>query len=324
MDNSLQIAVLMGGPGSEREVSLASGNAVIEALKGEGINAIGVDVTTRSLDIPEGTALCFNTIHGTFGEDGDMQTILEEMNMPYTGAGIESSRLGFDKCASKKVFVANNVPTPASEIIDCANGIVFPNMPLPYVVKPPREGSSVGISIAKTQEEAEHAITEAAKFSDDILIEQFVEGKELTVGILDNVALPIVHIVPRGGFYDMATKYPWMNKDEENPTIGSDYYCPADLDAETTAKVQAAALAAHKSLGVEIYSRVDVLLDADNNPYVLEANTIPGMTASSLLPKSAQAAGIEFAPLCKKIAELSLEHRRQPFKIPAPSPKHRE
>lgn len=309
MDQSLQIAVLMGGPGSEREVSLASGNAVLEALKGEGLNAIPVDVTTNTLDIPAGTALCFNTIHGTFGEDGEMQTILEDMNMPYTGAGIDSSRLGFDKCASKKVFVEHGVPTPASEIIDCGNGIVFPNMQLPYVVKPPREGSSVGISIAKTQEEAKHAITEAAKFSDDILIEQFVEGKELTVGILDGEALPIVHIVPRGGVYDMATKYPWMNGEEDNPDVGSDYYCPADFDKETTQKIQAAALAAHRALGVEIYSRVDVLLDADNNPYVLEANTIPGMTATSLLPKAAQAAGIEFGPLCQKIADLSLAQR---------------
>lgn len=309
MDQSLQIAVLMGGPGSERKVSLATGNAVLEALKNEGLNAIPVDVTSHSLDIPEGTSLCFNTIHGTFGEDGAMQTILEEMNIPYTGAGIDSSRLGFDKCASKEVFIAHGVPTPASEIIDCGQGLVFPNMPLPYVVKPPREGSSVGISIARTQEEAEHAITEAAKFSDDILVEQFVEGKELTVGILDGVALPIVHIVPRGGVYDMATKYPWMSGEEENPNVGSDYYCPADLDEETTTKVQAAALAAHKALGVEIYSRVDVLLDADNNPYVLEANTIPGMTATSLLPKAAQAAGIEFGPLCKKIAELSMNLR---------------
>lgn len=304
MDKQLLIAVLMGGPGSEREVSLASGNAVLEALQNEGLNAVGVDVTSRELNLPEGTQLCFNVIHGTYGEDGDMQEVLEEMGMPYTGAGIDSSRLAFDKVASKEVFVEHNVPTPASEIVNCADGIVLPKMALPYVVKPPREGSSVGVHIVETEQEAITALEDAAKYGDEVLIEQFVQGKELTVGVLENEVLPVVHIAPRSGFYDMSNKYPWMNNDG-----GTDYYCPAELDDTTTEKVQAAALAAHKALGCEIYSRVDVLLDADGNPYVLEANTIPGMTASSLLPKAAQAAGYEFGPLCQKIAELSLAER---------------
>ena len=304
MDKQLLIAVLMGGPGSEREVSLASGNAVLEALQNEGLNAVGVDVTTRDLDLPEGTQLCFNVIHGTFGEDGEMQEILEKMNMPYTGAGVQSSRLAFDKVASKEVFVENNVPTPASEIVDCSGGVTFPKMDLPYVVKPPREGSSVGVHIVQTEDEAMSALEDAAKYGDEVLIEQFVQGKELTVGVLDGEVLPVVHIAPRSGFYDMSNKYPWMNNDG-----GTDYYCPAELDEETTAQVQQAALAAHRALGCEIYSRVDVLLDDEGNPYVLEANTIPGMTASSLLPKAAQAAGYEFGPLCQKIAELSLTER---------------
>jgi len=304
MDKQLLIAVLMGGPGSEREVSLASGNAVLEALQSEGLNAVGVDVTTRELNLPEGTGLCFNVIHGTFGEDGDMQEVLEGMNMPYTGAGIESSRIAFDKVASKEVFVKNNVPTPASEIVDCSNGVQLPKMPLPYVVKPPREGSSVGVHIVQTEDEALTAIEDAAKYGDEVLVEQFVQGKELTVGVINDEVLPIVHIAPRSGFYDMKNKYPWMNDDG-----GTDYYCPADLDGATTAKVQRAAIDAHRALGCEIYSRVDVLLDGDGNPYVLEANTIPGMTASSLLPKAAKVAGYEFGPLCQKIAELSLEER---------------
>ena len=304
MDKQLLIAVLMGGPGSEREVSLASGTAVLEALQSEGLNAVGVDVTTRELDLPEGTGLCFNVIHGTFGEDGDMQEILEKMNMPYTGAGIESSRVAFDKVASKEVFVANNVPTPASEIIDCSAGVSLPKMALPYVVKPPREGSSVGVHIVKTEDEALTAIEDAAKYGDEVLIEQFVQGKELTVGVINDEVLPVVHIAPRSGFYDMNNKYPWMNDDG-----GTDYYCPAELDEATTAKVQKAAIDAHRALGCEIYSRVDVLLDADGNPYVLEANTIPGMTASSLLPKAAKVAGYDFGPLCQKIAELSLAER---------------
>ncbi|MGB0774292.1 MAG: D-alanine--D-alanine ligase [Akkermansiaceae bacterium] len=304
MDKNLLIAVLMGGPGSEREVSLASGNAVVEALMQEGLNAVPVDVTSHSIDLPEGVGLCFNTIHGTFGEDGDLQKILDGMSVPYTGAGAQSSRVAFDKVASKVVFVDHDVPTPESEIVDCSDGAKFPNMPLPYVVKPPREGSSVGVHIVENESDALAALEDAAKYGDEVLIEQLVVGKELTVGVLDDEVLPIVHIAPRSGFYDMSNKYPWMNNDG-----GTDYYCPADLDAATTERVQSAALAAHRALGIEIYSRVDVLLDDAGNPYVLEANTIPGMTASSLLPKAAQAAGYEFGPLCQKIAELSLAAR---------------
>ncbi|MBK1831661.1 D-alanine--D-alanine ligase [Verrucomicrobiaceae bacterium R5-34] len=304
MDKQLLIAVLMGGPGSERKVSLASGNAVLEALQGEGLNAVGVDVTDHALDVPEGTRLCFNVIHGTFGEDGEMQQLLEDMGMPYTGAGVESSRLAFDKVASKVAFVDHGVPTPASEIVDCSSGAKLPDMSLPYVVKPPREGSSVGVHIVQTEDEAMAAMEDAAKYGDEVLVEQFVQGKELTVGVLDDEVLPIVHIAPRSGFYDMNNKYPWLNDDG-----GTDYYCPADLDEATTKKVQDAALAAHRALGCEIYSRVDVLLDDDGNPFVLEANTIPGMTASSLLPKAAKVAGYEFGPLCQKIAELSLAER---------------
>ena len=304
MDNNLLIAVLMGGPGSERAVSLASGNAVLEALLKEGLNAVPVDVTSHILELPEGTGLCFNVIHGTFGEDGEMQAQLENLGIPYTGAGIKSSEVAFDKLASKEIFVAHNVPTPASETIDCSQGIQLPEMPLPYVIKPPREGSSVGVHIAKTEDEAIAAMKDASKYGDEVLVEAFIQGKELTVGIFNDQPLPIVHIAPRDGFYDMKNKYPWMSDEG-----GTDYYCPADLDAETTEKVQQAAIAAHKALGIEIYSRVDVLLDDQNNPYVLEANTIPGMTASSLLPKAAQAAGYEFGPLCKKIAELSLAAR---------------
>jgi len=304
MENNLLIAVLMGGPGSERDVSLASGNAVLEALLAEGLNAVPVDITSHTLDLPEGTGLCFNVIHGTFGEDGELQKQLEDLGIPYTGAGQKSSEIAFDKLASKERFIQHNVPTPASETVNCTHGIQLPKMPLPYVIKPPREGSSVGVHIVHDEAAAMDAMTDAAKYGNEVLIEAYIEGKELTVGILDGEALPIVHIAPRDGFYDMKNKYPWMTGEG-----GTDYYCPADLDTKTTAKVQQAALAAHQSLGVEIYSRVDVLLDTDGTPYVLEANTIPGMTASSLLPKSAKVAGYAFGPLCRKIAELSLAER---------------
>ena len=207
MDESILIAVLMGGPGSEREVSLASGQAVLEALKEEGLNAVGVDVVDETPELPEGTGLAFNVIHGTFGEDGGLQRYLEGLQIPYTGAGIEDSRIAFDKALSKEVFVKAEVPTPKAEILDVTDGVKLPSIPVPFVVKPPREGSSVGIQIVKEESEALPAIEAAAKLSHDLLIEQFVEGRELTVGVLDGVALPVVEIIPPdGGSYDFATK----------------------------------------------------------------------------------------------------------------------
>lgn len=302
--SSIKIAVLMGGPGSERQVSLASGNAVIKALQSLGLNAVGVDVTGTTLDLPAGTGLAFNVIHGTFGEDGQLQEILEKMGIPYTGAGVQSSRTAFDKNLAKAAFVAAGVPTPRAEIIDVSAGPKLPSFSAPFVVKPPREGSSVGVHIVRDSASAVAAMADAAKYSDDILVEEFIEGMELTVGILNDQALPIVHIIPPEGVYDMASKYPWLSGAK-----GSQYICPAELDAATARAVQDAALAAHRSLGVEIYSRVDVLLDAQNRPFVLESNTIPGMTETSLLPKAAAATGIAFPELCKLIAELSLSLR---------------
>ena len=304
MLSTKKIAVLMGGPGSERAVSLASGNAVLKALLGLGLDAVAVDVTGTEIILPAGTDLAFNVIHGTFGEDGSLQEILDGMGVPYTGAGAKSSRIAFDKNLAKAAFVARGVPTPRAEIIDVSGGPRLPSFPAPFVVKPPREGSSVGVHIVRNQADAAAAMADAARYGNDILVEEFIEGKELTVGILNDVTLPIVHIAPPGGVYDMASKYPWLSGAQ-----GSEYFCPADLDLETTMAVQAAALAAHRSLGIEIYSRVDVLLDSQNRPFVLEANTIPGMTETSLLPKAAAAAGISFPELCKTIAELSLQLR---------------
>ena len=292
----------MGGPGSERQVSLASGKAVLNALLSLGLDAVPVDVTGTDIHLPAGTGLCFNVIHGTFGEDGQLQEILDARGMPYTGARAASSRRAFDKSHAKQAFLAAEVPTPKSEVIDCTHGPALPSLPAPFVVKPPREGSSVGIEIVKTQAEAAAAIAKAATHSADLLIEEYISGPELTVPVIDGKAYPIVHIIPPEGVYDMAAKYPWLTG-----TKGSQYICPADLDLETTMAVQAAAVAAHKALGIEVYSRVDVMLGADNRPYVLEANTIPGMTETSLLPKSAAAAGLPFPELCKLIAELSLK-----------------
>ena len=300
-----KIAVLMGGPGAEREVSLASGKAVLKALLGLGLDAVAVDITTTQFHLPEGTDLAFNVIHGTFGEDGQLQDALEKLGVPYTGAGSASSKLAIHKSRAKEKFLAAGVPTARSETVSLSPGKV-PNLTIqaPLVIKPPLEGSSVGIQIVKTQDEIPAALLIAAEKYSEVLVEEFIEGMELTVGILDGAALPIVHIAPPGGVYDMASKYPWLSGSQ-----GSEYFCPADLDLETTMAVQAAAVAAHRSLGVEIYSRVDVLLDSQNRPFVLEANTIPGMTETSLLPKAAAATGISFPELCKTIAELSLKLR---------------
>ena len=303
MLSTIKIAVLMGGPGSERQVSLASGKAVLDALLSLGLDAVPVDVTGTQIVLPHGTGLCFNLIHGTFGEDGQLQEILDARGIPYTGARAKSSRIAFDKSLAKQAFLAAGVPTPRSEIIDCTHGTALPSFPAPFVVKPPREGSSVGIEIVKTQADADSAIAKASLHSKDLLIEEFISGPELTVPVIDGVAYPVIHIIPPEGVYDMATKYPWLS----GKATGSQYICPADLDLETTMAVQAAAVAAHKALGLEVYSRVDVMLDSENHPYVLEANTIPGMTETSLLPKSAAAAGLPFPELCRKIAELSLK-----------------
>ena len=307
LDESVLIAVVMGGPGSEREVSLASGRAVVEALQGEGLRAVGVEVRDRHPELPEGTGLVFNAIHGTFGEDGDLQEFLEQRGMPYTGAGVASSRLAFDKLASKERFIEAGVPTPRSETVDVSDGLRLPGLALPYVVKPPREGSSVGVHIVHTPEEAEAAMADAARYGSEVLVEEFVEGRELTVGLLEGEVFPVVEIIPPGdGWYDMSTKYPWLSGQE----VGSQYVCPADLSPEETRTVQEAARKAHAALGIEVYSRVDVLLDSLSNPYILEANTIPGMTASSLLPKAAAESGYGFGALCRRIAERSLKLRR--------------
>ncbi len=301
-----KITLVMGGPGSERLVSLASGKGVSEALRSLGAEVTEVDVTGPNFEIPADTEVVFNVIHGTFGEDGKLQRILENKGVPYTGAGVVSSELAFDKLPSKVRFVEAGVPTPKYQIVKLPASPQAVTLPLPVCVKPPREGSSVGVHLVHTAEQLATALTDCAKYGDEALVEELIVGKELTVGVLGDEALPIVHIQPRSGFYDITNKYPWMN----NGQGGSDYTCPAELSPATTQRVQAAALAAHQALGVEVYSRVDVLLDAAEDAYVLEVNTIPGMTSTSLLPKAAQAVGIGYPELCARIIELSLALKR--------------
>lgn len=300
-----KIAVMMGGPGNEREVSIASGKSVSQSLSDKGATVIELCIEDQNFEINDEVDLVFNLIHGTFGEDGSLQRILNERRVPYTGAGATSSELAFDKGLSKKCFVENGVNTPLFEFVSKGDG-PLPSLTPPFVIKPPKEGSSVGVHIIRDSYSISEAIEDAAKYDDIILVEEFINGKELTVGILNGEALPIVHIQPLSGFYDTKNKYPWLGGGE-----GSEYFCPADLDEESTRCVQELAIEAHKALGVEIYSRVDVILSEDGTPYVLEVNTIPGMTETSLLPKAAKANGLEFGDLCQQIAELSMLLRKK-------------
>ena len=299
----MHVAVLAGGPGSEREVSMASAQGVAGALIGNVAKVTFVDVKGADFVLPDDVDVAFNAIHGTFGEDGKLQAELESRGVPYTGARRKSSELAFDKILSKNAFVSEGVNTPDSEVVLSNQENCTPHLiGIPCVVKPPREGSSVGVHLVETPEKLSAAIADAGRYSEDVMVEQLIRGKELTVGIVGDEIFPVVHIQPRSGFYDISNKYPWITGEG-----GTDYFCPADLSDEVTRAVQEQALKAHRSLGIEVYSRVDVLLrEADNTPFVLEVNTIPGMTESSLLPKAAAEGGMNFANLCLKIIKLSL------------------
>jgi D-alanine-D-alanine ligase len=296
-----RIAVLCGGPSSEREVSLRSGSAVANALRSLGADALKIDVRDGNFHLPAGTELAFNALHGTFGEDGAIQAILEEKGIPYTGEGEECSRMAFDKIESKKRFVECGVPT--APYVTLQKGEV-PDLPLPYVVKVPCQGSSVGVYLVKATNERDVALQKAFAQAETILVEALVHGRELTVGVLGETALPIIEIRPRGGFYSYENKYTWTNRGG-----AAEHQCPARLSPMEKERVESAALAAHRSLELEIYSRVDVILDENREPQVLEVNTIPGMTETSLLPEAAAAAGISMSRLCECIVQLSLERR---------------
>jgi D-alanine-D-alanine ligase len=294
-----RIAVLMGGPGSERRVSQASGAGVAKALRSLGADVTEVDVNGADFVLPENVEIAFNVIHGTFGEDGQLQRELERRGVRYTGEGVGGSELAIDKIATKQRLQERGVPTAAFEILrDGAQ----PTLPLPYVVKAPREGSSVGVYIVHEAEKVPETLAEAWEFGSELLVEQFVSGRELTVGIVGGQALPIIEIVAKQDFYNFENKYPFLNPN----AAGADHFCPAALDEEVTARIQQLALAAHRALDLTTYSRVDFLLAESGEAFVLEINTIPGMTPSSLLPEAAGVAGISYPELCARIIELSL------------------
>ena len=299
-----KVVVLCGGPSAEREVSLRSGAAVGKALRALDAEVALMDVEANgALHLAGDVDVAFNALHGTFGEDGTVQRLLEEQGVRYTGEGVAGSRLAFDKIASKQRFIERGVPT-AAYVTARRGDPVLPGFCLPGVVKVPCQGSSVGIYIVKTQAEMDAALGAAFAQADEILIERFIEGRELTVGILGEQALPVIEIRPKGGFYSYENKYTWTNRGG-----AAEHECPAALDPAVTRLVQETALAAHRALDLEVYSRVDVMLDRQGRLYVLEVNTIPGMTETSLLPEAAGVAGLSMPKLCEKIVELSLEKR---------------
>jgi D-alanine-D-alanine ligase len=297
-DQPQKIAVLMGGPSAEREVSLRTGAACAGALREAGFEVSEVVVEDENFVVPAGTELAFISLHGTFGEDGQVQDILSGRGIPFTGADAATSRITIDKEKTKAKFRAAGVPTPQGQLVQRLEEIT---VPLPVFIKPNSQGSSVGSRAAKTPGELSAALAEALKFDSSVLVEQLIDGRELTVGVLGDQVLPIIEIRPLDGFYDYTNKY----------TKGkTEYSCPAPLPEAIAAQIQRYALAAHRAVGNTIYSRVDFLLEGDS-PYCLEINTIPGMTATSLLPKAAAAVGITFPELCRRIVELSWAARQK-------------
>jgi D-alanine-D-alanine ligase len=297
-DKPHRIAVLMGGPSPERDVSLRTGAACAGALREAGFEVSEVIVEDENFVVPDGTDLAFISLHGTFGEDGQVQDILNARGIPFTGADADTSRITIDKEKTKEKFRAAGVPTPQGQLVRRAEEI---HVPLPVFIKPNSQGSSVGSRAAHTPQEVAAAIADALKYDSSVLVEQLIKGRELTVGVLGNQVLPVIEIRPLDGFYDYTNKY----------TKGkTEYFCPASLAEEITAQIQRYALAAHRAVGNTVYSRIDFLLEGDM-PYCLEINTIPGMTATSLLPKAAAAVGFTFPDLCRRIVELSWTARQK-------------
>ncbi|MEI6076023.1 MAG: D-alanine--D-alanine ligase [Verrucomicrobiota bacterium] len=304
MSRKLNITVMLGGPSAEREVSLRTGAAVAQALRSLGHEVQELDPRTPDWVLRAGTEVVFLALHGTYGEDGTVQKQLEQLGVAYTGCDAESSRIAFDKVLTKLRCIQAGVPTAKFLVAKSAQAPLPENLTLPLVIKPSRQGSSVGLQFVEQAEAWPAALAEALKFDSEVLVEEKITGRETTVGILNGKPLPVVEVRPRTGSYDYNHKY----------TAGAtEYFCPADFDAATTKRIQGAALEAFRAVGARDYARVDVMVKPDGSPVVLEVNTLPGMTETSLLPKAAIAAGLTYGGLCQQMIDLALA-RHEKFK----------
>ena len=301
-----KIAVLLGGTSAEREVSLNSGTAVLNALRKQGYDAHPIDpkefpVATLK---EQGFDRVFNILHGRGGEDGTMQGLLEQIGIPYTGCGVMASALTMDKMRTKMLWKAFGLPVAEMEIVTVENRatlnpeVVVKKLGLPLMVKPSLEGSSVGLTKVKTREELESAVDFALKFDRTVLIEEWLAGDEFTVPVLDGEVLPSIKIVPEGEFYDYDAKYISDN---------TQYFCPAGLSDAREQELRRLVKQAYDVVGCRGWSRIDVMADAEGKFRLLEVNTNPGMTSHSLFPKSAATVGYSFEQLVEKILELSAE-----------------
>lgn len=283
------VAVLLGGPSAEREVSLKSGAAVARGLRQAGYTVTEVDPDPARFALPPGVDAVFIALHGEFGEDGTVQELLRARGLPYAGSSPESSRLSFDKRLSKELFARHGIPTPRYEVL----GPGLPRtLPLPVVVKPPRQGSTIGIHRVFREEEWAPAVEDAHRYDEEILVEEYIEGAELTVGVVNGEVLPVIEIRAPDGYYDYGAKY----------TKGkTQYLVPAPLEPRKTQLCHELAARTFAVLGCRGMARVDLRLTPDGRPFVLELNSIPGFTETSLLPMAARAAGMEFFELCDRI-----------------------
>ncbi|MBD8543327.1 D-alanine--D-alanine ligase [Oxalobacteraceae sp. CFBP 8761] len=307
-----KVGVLFGGRSAEREISLISGSGVLQALKSRGIDAHPFDPGTHSLaDLAaQGFDRVFIALHGRYGEDGSLQGALEQLGIPYTGSGVMASSVGMDKITTKKLWLMEGVPTPKYATVDADTDLdaLVAELGLPLIVKPPLEGSSIGITKVLERDQLADAIALVASMDDAVLAEQFVTGREFTVAVLGQGAaaraLPIVEIVAPEGKYDYQNKY---------FTDDTQYHCPAPLPDELTQEIQRHAVNAYRAIGCEGWGRVDVLVrESDMRPFLLEVNTSPGMTTHSLVPMAARAVGIGYEDLCVEIlrsARLKMGNR---------------
>ncbi|MDB5969563.1 MAG: D-alanine--D-alanine ligase [Hydrocarboniphaga sp.] len=315
-----KVAVLLGGWSAERQVSIWSGEAVLAALRARGVDAHGVDLTRERLFQlkAEGFDRAFNLLHGTGGEDGRVQAVLELLDLPVTGSGVLASALAMDKLRSKRIWQTENLPTPAWSLLRSeADSLAAADaLGLPLIIKPSEEGSSVGITKVKHADQLVPAYQLARGDTQRVVMaEQFIGGgslgQEFTCAILDGAALPTIRIVPPGEFYDYDAKY--LSNDTR-------YHCPSGLPLALESEVQALCLRAFEALGAGGWGRVDFLLDGDDRPWLLEANLVPGMTSHSLVPMAAAAIGLSFEDLCWRILETTLKPTLEPTPKPTPKP----